>query len=157
MFPGCSCCHPCHFLRFQCRHCLRIDIVCIVVIAQSRIHGFHDAIGSDLNCEMDESLPHDYGSDFIHEHSGVTMHEIPLLNNLSYLDKRSNSNQVLRDSHKNYARHTFGSEQGSLTRTFWLWLEERLRSLDPNLAQVNFSNHHHINVKDHLHLLGPKR
>ncbi|XP_057721531.1 transcription factor PIF3-like [Arachis stenosperma] len=71
-----------------------------------------------LNYGMDESLPHDYGSDFIHELSGVTMHEILPLNNLSLLDKRSNSNQVLRDSHKNYARHAFGSEQGILNKDF---------------------------------------
>ncbi|MED6208458.1 ATP-dependent DNA helicase pif3, variant 2 [Stylosanthes scabra] len=57
-----------------------------------------------LNYGIDESLPHDYGSDFIHELSGVTMNDIPPLNSLSLLDKRSNCNQVFRDSHKNYAQ-----------------------------------------------------
>ncbi|QHO59210.1 uncharacterized protein DS421_3g97240 [Arachis hypogaea] len=36
MFLGCPCCCPCHCLRLQRRHCLRIDVVYIVAITQSR-------------------------------------------------------------------------------------------------------------------------
>ncbi|MED6168545.1 ATP-dependent DNA helicase pif3 [Stylosanthes scabra] len=57
-----------------------------------------------LNYGIDESLPHDYGSDFIHELSGVTMNDIPPLNNLSLLDKRSNCNQVFNKDFSVMAR-----------------------------------------------------
>ncbi|KAK7259048.1 hypothetical protein RIF29_24642 [Crotalaria pallida] len=48
-----------------------------------------------LNYGMDETLQHDYSSDFLHEFSGVT------INDFSLLDKRSSCNQVFRDSNKN--------------------------------------------------------
>ena len=69
-----------------------------------------------LNYGMDESLPHEYSSDFLHELSGLTMNDLPPSNNFSLLDRRSNFNQVFRDSHKNYARHVSNSEQGFLSK-----------------------------------------
>lgn len=56
-----------------------------------------------LDYTMDASLQHEYGSDFLHELSGVTENDLPSSNNFTLLDKRSNGNQILRDSHKNSA------------------------------------------------------
>lgn len=63
-----------------------------------------------LDYTMDGTLQHEYGSDFLHELSGVTEHDLPASNNFTLLDKRSNGNQVFRDSHKNSA------EQGNFWR-----------------------------------------
>lgn len=53
-----------------------------------------------LDYSMDGSLQHEYGSDFFHE---LTENDLPASNSFTLLDKRSNGNQIFRDSHKNSA------------------------------------------------------
>ncbi|KAL5068898.1 hypothetical protein RYX36_019785 [Vicia faba] len=52
-----------------------------------------------LDYSMDGSLQTDYGSDFLHE----LHNDIPASNSFTLFDKRSNGNQVFRDSNKNSA------------------------------------------------------
>ncbi|KAK7278069.1 hypothetical protein RJT34_23092 [Clitoria ternatea] len=63
-----------------------------------------------LDYTMDGSLQHEYGSDFLHELSGVTENELPASSNFTLLDKRSNGNMVFRDSQKTVA------EQGNVSK-----------------------------------------
>lgn len=56
-----------------------------------------------LDYSMDGSLQHEYGSDFLHELSGVTEHDLTASNNYTLLDKRSTGNQVFREPYKNAA------------------------------------------------------
>ncbi|MED6210232.1 ATP-dependent DNA helicase pif3 [Stylosanthes scabra] len=57
-----------------------------------------------LDYTMDGSLQNEYGSNFLHEISGITEHDLPS-NNFSLVDKCS-GNKVFRDSHKNSAEQS---------------------------------------------------
>ncbi|XP_061367235.1 transcription factor PIF3-like [Gastrolobium bilobum] len=63
-----------------------------------------------LDYTMDASLQHEYSSDFLHELSGVTENDLHVSNNFTLFDKRSNGNQVCRDSHK------YSAEQGNVSK-----------------------------------------
>lgn len=69
-----------------------------------------------LNYTMDESLPHEYSSEFMRDLSGVTLNELPALNNFALMDKTSNCSQVYRDTNKNLAHDVSSSEQANLTK-----------------------------------------
>lgn len=69
-----------------------------------------------LDYTMDGSLQHEYSSDFLHELSGVTENDLPPSNNFALMDKRTNGNQVFRDSHKNSANYVAGSEHGIVSK-----------------------------------------
>ena len=70
-----------------------------------------------LNYPMDDSLQHDYSFDFTRDVSGVTVNEFPATsNNFTLLDKRSNGNQVCKDSHRSPVPGVLSSEQANLTK-----------------------------------------
>lgn len=70
-----------------------------------------------LNYPMDDSLQHDYSFDFTRDVSGVTVNEFPATsNNCTLLDKRSNGNQVCKDSHRSPVPGVLSSEQANLTK-----------------------------------------
>lgn len=52
-----------------------------------------------LTYPIDESLQHEYGSEFLPELSGVTVSELPTQNNLASIDKKSSCNLLYRDCH----------------------------------------------------------
>ncbi|RYQ89709.1 hypothetical protein Ahy_B09g096214 isoform A [Arachis hypogaea] len=66
--------------------------------------GHDDDVIPWLDYTMDGSLQNEYGSNFLHELSGVTDQDLPS-NHFSLVDK-SSGNQVFRDSHKNSAEQS---------------------------------------------------
>lgn len=68
-----------------------------------------------MDYTMDSSLEHEYGSDFFHELTGVTESDLTASNHFTSLDKRSNGNQIFRDSHENSAE-PMNDSKGSLVQ-----------------------------------------
>ncbi|XP_028779430.1 transcription factor PIF3 [Neltuma alba] len=70
-----------------------------------------------LNYPMGDSLQHEYSFDFTRDVSGVTVNEFPAAsNNFALIDKRSNGNQICKDSHKSPMPGVSNSEQANLTK-----------------------------------------
>ncbi|KAF7818035.1 transcription factor PIF3-like [Senna tora] len=69
-----------------------------------------------LNYTMDDSLQHEYSSDFMRDLSGITVNELPPSSNFALMDKGGNCSQIYKDSHKNLARDVSSSERANQTK-----------------------------------------
>ncbi|KAJ9681624.1 hypothetical protein PVL29_017833 [Vitis rotundifolia] len=69
-----------------------------------------------LNYPIDESLQHDYCSDFLQELSGVTVNELSTHCNFASGEKRSSNNQTIKDSNTISAHNGVSLEQGNASK-----------------------------------------
>lgn len=69
-----------------------------------------------LNYPIDESLQHEYCSEFLPELSGVTVNELSAQNNLASIDKRSSCNMVYRDCHTDSVNDGVSLRHGDLSK-----------------------------------------
>ncbi|KAL1339594.1 hypothetical protein AAHE18_U049600 [Arachis hypogaea] len=109
--------------------------------------GHDDDVIPWLDYTMDGSLQNEYGSNFLHELSGVTDQDLPS-NHFSLVDK-SSGNQVFRDSHKNSAEQSNFSSVSSTgidetTRpkasTVESYLPSSFISVRPRVSDVTANN-----------------
>lgn len=69
-----------------------------------------------LNYPIDESLQHDYCSDFLQELSGVTVNELSTHCNFASGEKRNRNNQTIKDSNTISAHNGVSLEQGNASK-----------------------------------------
>lgn len=69
-----------------------------------------------LNYPIDESLQHDYCSDFLQELSGVTVNELSTHCNFASGEKRNSNNQTIKDSNTISAHNGVSLEQGNASK-----------------------------------------
>ncbi|GAV72297.1 HLH domain-containing protein [Cephalotus follicularis] len=87
-------------------------------ISMSVPSGFNqdDDVTPWLHYPFDDSLQHEYCSDFLTELSGVTVNELSTQNNCQSFDKKNTSNQSLRDSSTDSARNRLSLEEGNMSK-----------------------------------------
>uniref|UniRef100_A0A5B6ZQA7 Putative transcription factor PIF3-like isoform X1 n=1 Tax=Davidia involucrata TaxID=16924 RepID=A0A5B6ZQA7_DAVIN len=118
-----------------------------------------------LNYPMDDTLQHDYCSEFLPELSGVTVNELSAQNSFASIDKKNSCNQTIRDSHNVSVHNGVGLEQGNASRVsssgggeptrsrsghLYPWSSQQGQALVPSLRSGvsgtisnNSSNTHH--------------
>jgi len=69
-----------------------------------------------LNYPIDESLQHEYCSEFLPELSGVTVNELSAQNNLASIDKSSSCNMVYRDCHTDFVNDGLSLRHGDMSK-----------------------------------------
>jgi phytochrome-interacting factor 3 len=69
-----------------------------------------------LNYPIDESLQHEYCSEFLPELSGVTVNELSAQNNLASIDKSSSCNMVYRDCHTDFVNDGLSLRHGDVSK-----------------------------------------
>ncbi|CBI39676.3 unnamed protein product, partial [Vitis vinifera] len=86
-------------------------------------HGTNSKMGNQdddmvpwLNYPIDESLQHDYCSDFLQELSGVTVNELSTHCNFASGEKRNSNNQTIKDSNTISAHNGVSLEQGNASK-----------------------------------------
>lgn len=80
-----------------------------------------------LNYPIDDSLQHEYCSEFLPELSGVTVNELSNQNNLASIDKRSSCNLVYKDCHTNSVNDVVSLGQGNASKVSSVGVGEATR------------------------------
>uniref|UniRef100_A0A5B6ZSH8 Putative transcription factor PIF3-like isoform X1 n=1 Tax=Davidia involucrata TaxID=16924 RepID=A0A5B6ZSH8_DAVIN len=88
-----------------------------------------------LNYPIDDTLQHDYCSEFLPELSSVTVNELSAQNSFASIDKKNSCNQIIRDSHNVSVHNGVGLEQGNALKVSSSGRGEPTRSRSGQLYQ----------------------